>query len=61
MYLRERVAGPTLDDVVAAVSAELKRRVGTAEAANPWIAGTVFLLALAACWAPLVLLATWLL
>jgi hypothetical protein len=60
MYLRERVATPTLDDVVAAVSAELKRRVGTAGTANPWIAATVFLLALAACWAPFVLLAIWL-
>jgi hypothetical protein len=61
MYLRERAAGPTLDDVVAAVSAEVKRHAGSAGTANPWIAASVFLLALAACWAPLVLLAVWLL
>ena len=61
MYLRERLAGPTLDDVVAAVSAEVKRRAGTAGTANPWLAGSVFLIALVACWTPLVLLAIWLL
>jgi hypothetical protein len=57
MYLRERIGATTLDDVVAAVHAEVKRRVGTAGTANPWLAGAVFLLALAACWAPFVLLA----
>jgi hypothetical protein len=61
MYLRERVAGPTLDDVVAAVRAGVERRAGTSGAVNPWIAGTIFLLALAACWAPIALLAVLLL
>jgi hypothetical protein len=61
VYLRERIAGPSLDDVLAVVAAEVKRRAGTAGTANPWIAGTVFLLALVACWTPVVLLAIWLL
>ena len=57
MYLRERMPGPTLDDVLATVSAELRRRVGMAGSANPWLAAGGFVLALAACWTPFVLLA----
>ena len=61
MYLRERVAGPTLDDVVAAIRAKVERRTGPSGTANPWVAGTIFLLALIACWAPIALLAVLLL
>jgi hypothetical protein len=33
---------------------------GSAGTANPWIAGAVLLLALAACWVPIAMLAIWL-
>jgi hypothetical protein len=57
MYPRERFAGSTLDDVVAAVRAGVAGRTGTSGTANPWVAGSIFLLALIACWTPIALLA----